>query len=310
VVHINAEQRALSRRRWTLGCLLVLLIVGLMSMGGALGILRGPMAWIMEDRNEQASRPLERYELTQMLDSAEALDVTVELAAARTTLYALAEGDYAVQGEYRAHGELSVEYQVRDGTGILEIRDPFGQADSPLVEGQEVDLGLSGAVPMDLVVRTGFGDSDLDLSGLNLRSLRIEGGAGTLDITLPARGDLDVEITGGAGEINVQMPGDTAGLTIRSLAVRGGLGAVNVEMPERGDFDASIASGLGSITLSVPESLPARIVVDGGIANVAMLNDQFTPQSDTQWETATYADAAERVTIQIDAGVGHVTVTD
>ncbi len=104
-------------------------------------------------------------------------------------------------------------------------------------------IGLSTAVPIDLVIDTSTGRSDIDLRGLRLERLYFDGGTGTskiflpasmeryqarleastgsLDVVFPAESNMTVQLRGSTGRILLDIPVDAA---VQIEVLRGGTG--------------------------------------------------------------------------------------
>ena len=116
--------------------------------------------------------------------------------------------DYDVSGD---HGELSVKQRERHSF--------FGNNDN------DWSLRFNDAVPTDLRVRMGAGQSNLQLNGMNLSALEVQMGAGelNLDLTGERKTSLQGEIQGGAGRATIRLPKDV-GVRVNAS---GGIGAIN-----------------------------------------------------------------------------------
>jgi hypothetical protein len=174
---------------------------------------------------------------------------------------ALMEGDFSYNV---ADWKPRIDYEVSGEKGDLTVEQGSGD-DGRLGGGarNEWDLRFSDAVPTDLVVEMGAGDSDLDLDSLALTGLDLEMGAGetTVDLTGDYARGFDASVEGGVGEATVLVPSEV-GVRVRA---EGGLGKINAEGFERegeayvndayGDSDVSlnvdVRGGVGSINLEV-----------------------------------------------------------
>src|SRR5215212_8995987 len=114
----------------------------------------------------------------------------------------------------------------------------------------EWDISFNDAVPTDLVVQMGAGESDLDLDSLALKGLDLQMGAGktTVDLTGDYAKDFDASIQGGVGEATVLLPSKVG---VKAKA-EGGLGKINAEGLKRvGDSYVNDAYGESDVNLSV-----------------------------------------------------------
>jgi hypothetical protein len=171
-------------------------------------------------------------------------------------------------GELRVHGadqeallEASFEYnRDRDrpvvdyrrfgDKGTLQVRRsrhnsiPFGRVRN------RWDLNLSQAVPLELDIDLGAGQSDLDLRGLKLRRVEIDMGVGemTLDLQGPHQESFNVKIDGGVGSGKITLPSE-AGVRVK---VDGGIGSVNAHgLTKQGGFYVNDAYGKSAVVIEV-----------------------------------------------------------
>jgi len=71
-------------------------------------------------------------------------------------------------------------------------------------------------------------------------------------------------------------------------------------------WDSEVDAGFDNRTLELPEDVEARLHVDGGLGTVEV--DSRFERDGKDYVTAGYDDAAERVEIDIDGGVGTIRV--
>lgn len=162
-----------------------------------------------------------------------------------------------------------VEYRRFGDKGTLQVRRarrnsiPFGRVRN------RWDFNLSTAVPIDLDIDLGAGQSDIDLRGLKLERVEIDMGVGemTLDLRGPHQESFNVKIDGGVGSGKITLPSE-AGVRVR---VDGGIGSVDVHgLTKQGGayvneaygksavvIEIDIDAGIGSLDLRVES--PARI---------------------------------------------------
>ncbi len=119
-----------------------------------------------------------------------------------------------------------VTYDGGSFRGLLQIRQPKGTSSMGHVN-YSWDLRFNDAVPLDLDINCGAGESKLDLGALDLRGLVVDMGVGQVSTDLRGRPkrDYDVKINGGIGEADVYLP-NTAGIV---ATAHGGIGGVHVE---------------------------------------------------------------------------------
>lgn len=115
-------------------------------------------------------------------------------------------------------------YRVVGGRGDLKVLQGKGHTLFFGNRRNDWDLRLTGALPIDLNVDLGAGESRLDLRGIDLASLEIDMGVGELNLDLPGprTKDLEVRIDGGVGSARITLPNEVG---VR-VEVDGGIGSV------------------------------------------------------------------------------------
>ncbi len=205
---------------------------------------------------------------TVAVEGAKEAEVEVRMGAGELALKGEAQAAL-LEASFRYNRERlrpEVDYRVAGSRGILRIGQRrhtginFGRTHN------EWDLRLSNALPLDLNVRLGAGESKLDLRGLDVSALDIDMGVGemTLDLQGPHRKNLKVKIDGGVGSGRLYLP-DDVGVRVR---VDGGIGSVNARGMIKDHhtytneaygksavtIDVEIDAGIGSIDLRVEPS--------------------------------------------------------
>ena len=99
---------------------------------------------------------------------------------------------------------------------------------------------------------------------------------------------------------------DLTGLTVDTLDLELGVGQCVVTLPEKVGGKVTIKGGVGSLVLKIPKALAAQVTVQRGLTPVSV-SARFQRNGDTyvtsDWETST-----NRVEVEINAGVGPITV--
>ena len=164
-----------------------------------------------------------------------------------------------------------VEYRRFGDKGTLQVRRsrrnslPFGRIRN------RWDINLSKAVPLDLDIDLGAGQSDLDLRGLKLQRVEIDMGVGemTLDLQGPHQESFNVKIDGGVGSGKIILPSEVA---VR-VKVDGGIGSVEAHgLTKQGGsyvnkaygksavvIDVEVDAGIGSLDLRVESPVRVKI---------------------------------------------------
>jgi hypothetical protein len=147
------------------------------------------------------------------LGAADTAKVRIEMDAG--DLQVAGGADQLMQASFRynvAEWKPQVNYSLTGSQGELVV-DQQGDGNK-LPAGREVinewNIRLKEAVPLDIEIRTGAGQSELDLSSLDLSALHVHTGAGTTSLDLSGNWDHDLTATieGGVGEISVKLPAE------------------------------------------------------------------------------------------------------
>src|SRR5215212_5390633 len=170
----------------------------------------------------------------------------------------LMEADFSYNvSEWKA----KVSYDVSGGEGELVVKQGGANEGARLgaKARNEWDISFNDAVPTDLVVQMGAGESDLDLDSLALKGLDLQMGAGktTVDLTGDYAQSFDTSIEGGVGKATVLLPSEVG---VKAKA-EGGLGKINAEGLKRvGNSYVNDVYGESDVNLSVE--------VQGGIGQI------------------------------------------
>jgi N-terminal domain of toast_rack, DUF2154/LiaI-LiaF-like transmembrane region len=196
------------------------------------------------------------------LQGAQSVTANIEIPAGKLDLNGGATQLLDANFNYLAEdSKPSVDYSVANGRGDLNITQEskhhfhFGAGPN------EWSLRFSDAVPLELNVQMGAGESNLGMRGLNVSELDVNIGAGhlTLDLTGPRKSNLNAVIHGGVGAASIRLPKDV-GVRVHAS---GGIGAVaSGGMTRDGDdyvngvvgktpatIDVTIEGGVGAVDL-------------------------------------------------------------
>jgi uncharacterized protein DUF2154 len=122
------------------------------------------------------------------------------------------------------------------------------------------------------------------------------------ELRLGADVPIELKVKAGAGASTL----DLSGLQLTDLDIEAGVGETKVTFPDGGRARARIKSGVGETVVSIPESLEARVRVQSGIGSVKV-DSRFQRQA-SGWASVGYDDAAERLDLRVEAGVGSTSV--
>lgn len=112
-------------------------------------------------------------------------------------------------------------------------------------------------------------------------------------------------------QLNVSTGVSSAHLALDRLAltratVNAGVGAITLLLPEAGRYEVSVDGGVGTLRIDVPEAMEARVRVDPGLGALDVA-PRFR-QEGPYYVTAGYDGADHRAEIDVDGGVGSITI--
>jgi hypothetical protein len=195
--------------------------------------------------------------------------------------------------------EEAAQAQVRmyHGAGELRVDDRAG-ADELLngtfTGGVEKSVSRSGSeTRVDLRVPSGTFNTWFDGShGLNWTV--------GLSPQIPLRLELEV----GASRNWI----DLRNLQVKELRLSTGASASTITFPEHaGQTTAWLKSGAASVEVSIPQGVAARIRMRGGLASMNVDALRF-PRIGDEYQSADYATAENRLDLDVETGVGSVSV--
>jgi hypothetical protein len=189
----------------------------------------------------------------------------------------------------------SVSYRFAHGAGQLEITGgaPAGQA---IVGTSAAGMNKSSRVDGDrLDVRVEAGPSVIPFLGPS-------GGVWRFRIAQDVPVSLTVE--SGASYQNI----DLREVLVTRLQLKTGASSTNVTMPARGASRLDVESGAATVNINIPEMTAGRIQVEDNVTTVDVDTNRFPRLHSGLYQSADFASAADRAEIQIESGLGRVTV--
>lgn len=133
----------------------------------------------------------------------------------------------------------------------------------------------------------------------------IPGGEGLAwDVSLSNVIPIMIEIHSGASESIL----DLTDLLVKSLSVETGASSTRVMLPKNaGVTKVNIESGAASVDLVVPQGVAAKIRLESAIASSDIDTSRF-PRKGKGYQSADYETAANKVDIDVETGVGSITI--
>jgi len=226
----------------------------------------GALLWRAPGWVPGAPGPAETHEIAYELSDARSAEIELGHGVGRLNVGALSEGSDLVLGGTVATGRgerLDTGYRIDDGVAEVEVRsEQRGPSFGVRGDRRVWDLELTRAVPIELTIDTGVGESRLDLREITLAAFDLDAGVGEVYVTLPALGGYEGDIDAGVGEVTVRIPDDVEA----RMEVETGLGGVDArgswirdgdeylsdgweDAPAERRVDLQIAGGVGEITI-------------------------------------------------------------
>jgi LiaF transmembrane domain len=128
----------------------------------------------------------------------------------------------------------------------------------------------------------------------------------TLDWSARLKRDIPLALSleTGASESHL----DLRDLSVTELNLKSGASSTSLTLPSNaGMTKVDIDAGAASIKLTVPEGVAARIRTTGGLSNVGV-SDRF-PRIGSMYQSPDYESAANKVDMDIEMGVGSVSIS-
>jgi len=189
----------------------------------------------------------------------------------------------------------SVKYKFSHGAGQIEIKGgaTAGQAISGLaaegvskksrMDGDRLSVNVEAGASFLPFIGPSGGVFRFQLSNDVPSFIRVETGASQLDMDLT-----DVP----ASEITLQT----------------GASNSNVTLPARGASHLDLEAGAASVNIRIPDGVSARVRIKEGLTSLNIDRSRF-PQVDSRlYQSADYDTAENRAELNIEAGVGSITI--
>ena len=211
----------------------------------------GPMARVGELQTENLSVPL---------GAAKSVHAHLQMGA----------GELAISGGSAQLLDGTIEYNVPEWKPDMSYSINGGQGSLMLMQPESTHSAMGGvkynwklhfnnAIPLDLTIEMGAGDSTLNFTGMALRNLDVKMGAGDsrIDFSGNWKQNLSASLQAGVGEAHIKLPREVG---VR-VSVQGGLGEVDAPDFKRDGSDyVNDAYGKSPVTL--------EIHIAGGIGEV------------------------------------------
>ncbi|HLF28598.1 MAG TPA: DUF5668 domain-containing protein [Anaerolineae bacterium] len=125
------------------------------------------------------------------------------------------------------------------------------------------------------------------------------------EIGLNPRATYNLDLSLGVGRATL----DLSELTLGDSQLDADVGAGDVQLPDSGKFRLRINGGVGTLRISAPREIALRAEVDTGIGTFNA-GSRLRQISDRMYETEGFESAENAITLDIDMGIGTVTIVD
>lgn len=210
---------------------------------------------------------------------------------------------------------MQVSYDIRNDEGVLKVRlkknsHVWGDDGSDDDHTRKLTVRLSDQVPISLEFVLGAGKGDIDLSGLLLQDLKISTGASSVDLRCDKPNAIAADNVGIESGVSKFTASNLCNTNFKKLKFSGGVGSYRLDFGGdlHRDASANIEVGLGSVTVSVPRQIATRLLYDASFFSSFNLDDDFSKTRNGVYETQDFRDSDNKLTIQIESGLGSVRV--
>ncbi|MFL7794257.1 MAG: LiaF domain-containing protein [Anaerolineae bacterium] len=195
------------------------------------------------------------------------------------------------------------EARIHIGHGAGRLRVSSGASSDALLSGS-----FGGGLEQKVKRESNMLDVKLSMcvSGAHFAFPWMWGPGRSLDweIDLNEEIPLSLDLETGASDTRV----DLTNLRVTDLRLQTGASSSEITLPANaGHTKAIIRSGAASVKVRVPDGVAARIKAGGGIADIQVDKNRF-PRIDGVYQSEDYATAANKVDIDIETGVGSISV--
>lgn len=195
-------------------------------------------------------------------------------------------------------GASRAEVEIQHGAGELTVRS--GASAGMLAEGM-----FGGGLKTKTQRRGDLLDVEMKMAVEAVAFLNWTPGGYDWDVRLNADVPLVLECETGASKSAL----DLRDLKLTELKLETGASATEVELPANAGYTrVKVQAGAARVDLRVPGGVAARIKASAGLASVTVDQTRF-PGFDNRYQSPDYDSAANKVDIDIETGVGAVTVS-
>ncbi|MFZ5979565.1 MAG: toast rack family protein [Candidatus Zixiibacteriota bacterium] len=252
-------------------------------------------------------------EVTEKIDAegAENISVNLDFGAGTMTLEPDDIAEAAVVNIFydTRRADYRVEYEKRGSTGYLDMESVLRKHRNVDDLDNDWDIKLSSRYPTEINFDLGACEADIDLGGIPLTMMDLEIGAasGTIMFSKPNPVRLkELVIDVGASSLELE---DFGNANFEYLEISSG--AASVELDLRGNYSGeskiNIDVGVGSLDVTVPKGVAVRIEGDDGLfSSLDFHGGDVEEIEDDLYESGDFDSAEDRITFNVDVGMGSV----
>jgi hypothetical protein len=257
----------------------------------------------------------------EALENATGARVVLEPTVGQASVSAAVAPENLIEADVTYIGEMHFEVKAEGSRKIVLLRQqakpdtlkPIKDALGSFARRDELQwaMRLSPRIPLDLQINSGMTANEFDLSELKLTALQINGGAGRTELKLPVTGaHYAATLNSGTGELKVTVADDAD----IDLTVNNGTGKTDLTIGAGAQINARITGGIGACVVTIPAGAGVRLKATTGLGRIHVPDsfvkvkvDEFVATVGS-WETPHYAEAAQKIDIKYDGGVGGFTI--
>jgi hypothetical protein len=205
--------------------------------------------------------------------------------------------------------DYRVEYEVKDGTGYLEMKSHLNHHLNIDDTDNEWNAAFSTRYPMELKMEVGACEANIDLGGLKLDDLNLEIGAasGEIDFSRENQGRCRfMRCEAGASSLKIKNLGNAG---FEDFKFTGGVGSFDIDFRGKyqGESTAKMEIGLGSGDITLPKGLPIRIEADENwFSSIDLHGEDVNEVHKGVYESDDFDSAKDRLVLKIEVGLGSV----
>jgi hypothetical protein len=172
----------------------------------------------------------------------------------------------------------------------------------------ELDVGLNGSVPMELVVKLAGTESNLELGGLRLTRLEVNCAASgaTLNFNAPNRAEMEtltLQIAGAGAKIE-----NLANANASTVMVKGAAGGLDIDFGDGLSRDVTIRAelALGGLQMTLPRDIGVMVRAKSRLGS---FDGSGLKKVGDAWYTENWNQATHKVTIESTTVLGSFELT-